>query len=179
MTTMSHARSVSAPRRRARSTPSWTALRALELDLAWCHQHLTSLKHGIAAGDLSAIRTHATALRTILIQHMVWEAELAEKLANTVGLDLGITVRRWQGTILRSLFTLNMLVDSPSLKFPAVRAMLQRSVEGLEALLECYAEEIGAAVHRMIDRRLAAMSPARVTTCRRHWRELMASGYVA
>lgn len=176
MTTMSHVPSVSAPRRRARNTASWSAHRALELDLSWCHQHRVSLDHAIEACDLGAIRTHATALRSVLIQHMVWESELVEKLGDK---DLGVPVRRWQGTILRSLFTINMLVGSPSLKYPALRAMLRRSVDGLEALLECYADEIGASLHRTIDRRLAGMSPARVSACKRHWRELMASGYVA
>lgn len=179
MTTMARVPSVSAPHRRTRNTTSWSTSRALQLDMSWCLQHLVSLQHSIDACDLPAIRTHATALRSVLIQHMVWDGELAEKLGNTVGIDHGATVRRWQGTILRSLFTINMLVESPSLEYPAVRAMLRRAVDGLDALLECYAEEIGATLHRTIDRRLPRLSPARVSALEREWRKLMASGYVA
>lgn len=179
MTTMSHVPSVTAPRRQARNTASWSAHRALQLDLSWCFQHLVSLHRGIAACDLPAIRTHAMALRTVLIQHMVWESDLAEKLGDTGGDDLRHSVRSWQGTVLRSLFTINMLVGSPSLTDPALRKMLRRSVDGLEALLDCYAEEIGASLHRTIDRRLAGMSPARVSAFKRQWRNLMATAYVA
>lgn len=177
MTTVTHVRVPYRPTRRALAPSPWSARRAFELDLSWVQQHLAALRDAAVAGELRGIRTHAGALRSVLTQHMVWERDLTEEQGGPGWEDLASSIRRWHGTIHRSLFSIGMLVGSSSLEHPAVREMLRRSVDGLDALLECYAEEAGASVYRALDRRPPA-TDARAASFRRHWREIMAAGYV-